>query len=260
MLPWRVLGDDNYDEAVDFDESECFTVNPAEAGIVTNATEGPVVIGNPIDDTATLSGTALDPDGSEADGTITFTAYGPHSDATNLHDGRLHERSHHHRRRDGDYTASSGTARSFIPDEAGTYNWIAVYSGDPPNTLGAETECGDADESSVVSPAQPGITTQVNDDELPLGSTLDDTATLTGTALDPDGSEADGTITFTAYGPHADADTCETEAYTSVVTITDGGDGDYMASSGTGGTSSRPSRAPTTGSPSTAATRRTRSA
>ena len=154
---------------------------------------------------------------------------------TNLHDGRLHERSHHHRRRDGDYTArDSRPARTFIPDEAGTYNWIAVYSGDPPNTSGRRRSAATR-MSRASSARQPGITTQVNDDELPLGSTLDDTATLTGTALDPDGSEADGTITFTAYGPHSDADTCETEAYTSVVTITDGGDGDYMASSGTGG-------------------------
>jgi hypothetical protein len=227
-------GDDNYpDGAIDSDESECFTVNPAQPEIVTNATDGPVLVGDPIDDVATLTGTANDPDGNPAGGTITFTAYGPHSDTTTC--DTLVYTSVVTVSGDGDYTASSGTGGQFIPVEAGTYNWIAVYSGDPPNTLGDSTSCGDADESSVVAPRQPTIVTQVNDaGPVPLGSTLDDTATLSGTANDPDGSPADGTITFTAYGPHSDTTTCDTVAYTSVVNVS--GDGDYTASSGTGGT------------------------
>ena len=60
---------------------------------------------------------------------------------------------------DGDYMASSGTGGAFIPTEPGTYNWIAVYSGDPPNTLGVSTECGDANESTLVVTLQPGIAT-----------------------------------------------------------------------------------------------------
>jgi hypothetical protein len=190
-------GDDNYGGVTDFDESECFTVNPAQPEIVTDATEGPVLIGDPIDDTATLSGTANDPDGNPAGGTITFTAYGPHSDTTTC--DTVAYTSVVDVTGDGDYTASSGTGGQFIPTEVGTYNWIAVYSGDPPNTLGASTACGDANESSVVIQLQPTIATAQSvfpNDEATItvasgggdlsGSvtfSLFDNATCTGTAL-----------------------------------------------------------------------------
>jgi hypothetical protein len=186
-------GDDNYDPVVDFDESECFTVAPAQPAIVTNATPGPVQPGTPIDDTATLSGTALDPDGSEADGTITFTAYGPHANTTTcttvaytsvvtITDGG-----------DGDYTASSGTGGVFAPTVPGTYNWIAEYSGDPPNTLGVSTSCGDAHESSIVEQADTAIATAQT--WLP-----NDSSTITS-AL----GGLDGSVAFTLY----DNGTCD---------------------------------------------------
>jgi hypothetical protein len=224
-------GDGNYDPAVDFDESECFNVPINPPAIVTNATAGPVEIGQPIDDVATLSGLVNDPDGSPADGTITFTAYGPHSDTTTC--TTVAYTSVVNVSGNGDYSASSGTGGVFTPTAAGTYNWIAVYSGDPPNNAGATTSCGDANEGSVISPRQPAIVTNATAGPLPLGSPIDDTATLTGTAPRPDGSPANGTITFTAYGPHLDTTTCLTQAYQSVVTVS--GDGTYSASSGTGG-------------------------
>ena len=204
------------------------------AGIATNVDDaGPLPLGSALDDTATLSGTADQPDGDPAGGTITFTAYGPHDDATTC--TTVAYTSVVNVSGDGDYTASSGTGGTFTPTTAGTYNWIAVYSGDSPNTLGVSGACGDANEGSVISPSQPAIETNVDDaGPLPLGSALDDTATLSGTADQPDGDPAGGTITFTAYGPHDDATTCTTVAYTSVVNVS--GDGDYTASSGTGGT------------------------
>jgi hypothetical protein len=226
--------DPNYPEGAflsDFTD-ECFTVTPKQPAITTEVNDaGPLPLGSALDDTAHLSGTANQPDGDPAGGTITFTAYGPHDNTTTCN--TVAYTSVVNVNGDGDYTASSGTGGTFIPTEAGTYNWIAVYSGDPPNTLGVSGSCGDANEGSVIGPNQPAIVTQADAGPVPLGSVIDDTATLSGTANQPDGDPAGGTITFTAYGPHDNTTTCDTVAYTSVVNVS--GDGDYTASSGTGG-------------------------
>ncbi|MBA2382701.1 MAG: hypothetical protein H0V73_11380, partial [Chloroflexi bacterium] len=214
--------------------TECFTLTPAQPTISTQASAS-VEVGNPIDDTATLAGTSLDPDGSKADGTITFKLYGP-DDATcatvietsvvTLTNGG-----------DGNYLASAGVLSgtlgtvSIVPTTAGTYRWVASYSGDAPNTLKVDGACNAANESVVVTPGQPAITTQATSAAgSPVGTAIDDTAHLTGTKVDPDGTMADGTITFRLYGPN-DA-TCATVIETSVVTLTNGGDGFYKASDG----------------------------
>jgi hypothetical protein len=226
--------DENYlDGAVltDFTD-ECFTVTPAQPAITTQVSSaGPLPLGSTLDDTATLSGTANQPDGDPAGGTITFTAYGPHDNTSTC--TTVAYTSVVNVSGDGPYTASSGTGGPFVPTAAGTYNWIAVYSGDPPNTLGVSGACGDANEGSVIGPNQPSISTVATAGPLPLGSAIDDTATLLGTAPRPNGDPAGGTITFTAYGPHDNTSTCTTVAYTSVVNVS--GDGPYTASSGTGG-------------------------
>ena len=214
--------------------SECFTLTPAQPTIDTQASED-VALGNAIDDTANLGGTSLDPDGTKADGTITFKLYGPDDDTCA---GAVLEQSVVTITNGGDgaYKASdgalSGTLGSLTPKSAGTYRWVASYSGDSPNTLGVNGSCNDTNESVIVSPVQPSITTEASSaDGSPLGTAIDDTAHLTGTANDPDGSKADGTITFYLYGP--DDATCANGAIEqSVVTITNGGDGFYKASNG----------------------------
>ena len=202
------------------DANEASAVGPKQPAITTTALSGPVTIGGNIYDVAHLSGTAPDPDGSDADGTITFKLYGPND--TDCSGDTVFE-STVDVSGDGDYNSGN-----FAPVEAGTYRWIASYSGDPPNTLGVSGACNDDNEASVIGPKQPAITTEAMSGPVPLGASISDTATLTGTALDPDGSDADGTITFTAYGPSADTDTCETVAYTSVVEVS--GDGTYVSS------------------------------
>jgi hypothetical protein len=153
-------GDDNYIDGPyeDSAENECFVVTPRQPAISTQATAGPVPLGSSIDDVATLSNTAPDPDGSVADGTITFTAYGPHSDTTTC--TTVAYTSVVNVAGDGSYTASTGTGGTFTPTSPGTYNWIAVYSGDPPNTLGVSGSCGDANEGSVVLQLNPAIATE----------------------------------------------------------------------------------------------------
>jgi len=227
-------------DAEDTSSGECFEVLPVDPSISTNASTGPVEVGGSIDDTATLGGTASQPGdpiidgplGAAADGTITFTAYGPHADTTTC--TTVAYTSVVNVSGNGDYTASSGTGGTFTPVAAGIYNWVASYSGDSPNTNSVSGSCGDANETSEIEPVDPTISTNATAGPVPLGSSIDDTATLGGTAPQPDGDPAEGTITFTAYGPHADTTTCTTVAYTSVVNVS--GDGNYTASDGTGGT------------------------
>ena len=101
-----------------------------------------VVIGNPIHDTATLTGASTSP---VAGGSITFKLYGP-DDATCTGAAI--------------FTATvpvSGNASygsgDFTPTAVGTYRWIANYSGDT-NNMATRNSCNDANESVAVSPAK----------------------------------------------------------------------------------------------------------
>src|SRR5262249_29475121 len=73
---------------------------------------------------------------------------------------------------------------------AGTYYWIASFSGDA-NNKPAATKCGDAGETSVVEKAQPQITTSPTSG-VTVGANIKDTATLSG-LVQPTGT---GTATF----------------------------------------------------------------
>jgi len=173
-------------------ESECFTVNPVTPTLTTTATPS-VVIGNPIDDVAHLGGTSRQPGdpiingplGALANGTITFSLYGPSptpSCSTAIATRVVTVSG------DGDYTASSGTGSgSLTPTAPGNYYWIAVYSGNLPNTLGTSTSCGDAGETTQVTDTTSVSTAQ---NWLP-----NDSATISSTG----GSALDGSVTFTLY-------------------------------------------------------------
>jgi hypothetical protein len=133
--------------------NECFTVTPVTPQLATTA--GPdVLLGNPITDTATLTGTANQPGtpainpttaGAPAGGTITFTLYGPNDCTTVAFTS--------------DPVAVSGDGTygpvSFTPTAVGTYHWVATYSGDSPNTNGTShnTDCSDANEDVVIQSA-----------------------------------------------------------------------------------------------------------
>ena len=91
-------------------------MSKASPKLVTNATSG--VVGGTIQDAATLSG------GSSPSGTITWNLYGP-GDAncsTSIQSFSANVNG------DGMYTSPNYTATS-----AGTYRWIASYSGDGNN-------------------------------------------------------------------------------------------------------------------------------
>ena len=158
-------GDSNYEDGASHDgDNECFTVTPRQPSISTSQTAS-VTLGSPISDTATLGDTADQPDGSPAGGTITFYAYGPQADpSTPVCSGTAAYTSPAYPV-SGDDIYPTATqiadatlgAASFTPSAAGTYEWIAVYSGDPPNTKNVSSICGD--EASVVIQLQPSMTT-----------------------------------------------------------------------------------------------------
>ncbi len=180
------------------------TVSAATPQITTTATAS-APVGNPIQDTATLSG------GSTPTGTITFQVFGPNNATcagppafTSAPVG----------------VNGNGTyvSPSFVPTSSGTYHWVATYSGDA-NNNGRTTACNDPNETTTVVPTVVQITTTASPSpSAPLGSAIGDTATLTG------GTAPTGTVTFTLYGPN-DATCAGPPAFTATVPVN--GTGSY---------------------------------
>jgi hypothetical protein len=163
--------------------SECFTIAPVTPTISTNAGAGPVDFGNPVTDTAALSGTAKKkgsggPTGSDgsinpvtlggvATGTITFTLY--KSDCSTLATGTGTNPQ-------AVAVSDNGTYGpvSFTPDTPGLYYWNATYGGDPPNTNASpasNSPCPDANEAVTVRQIPTSV--QTKQDWIP-----NDTATI----------------------------------------------------------------------------------
>jgi hypothetical protein len=158
-------------DASDSRASECFVVNPVKPTLTTQAGAGPVDFGNPVTDTATLTGTAHKPgsggpsgstDGSinpatlggDATGTITFTLY-KNDACTVLATGTGTNPQTRTVSGDGTYGPVS-----FTPDAPGTYHWVASYGGDTPNTLASDpSACLDENEDVVVRQIPTAIAT-----------------------------------------------------------------------------------------------------
>lgn len=174
----------------DSSASECFTVNPVTPDLATTAGDD-VFLGGTVSDSADLSGTATQPAdpiinldgtaGPAAGGSITFTLYGPDDCSTVAYTSTAVDVSG-----DGTY----GTPEpQFMPTEAGTYHWVASYTGSP-NTNGAthNTACDDENEDVVVSSVASSMTTAQT-------WVPNDSATISATA----GGALAGTVTFELY-------------------------------------------------------------
>src|SRR5207247_254630 len=74
---------------------------------------------------------------------------------------------------DGDYATPSGAS----PTQAGTYYWVASYSGDDNNK---EAASGCADEPITVGQASPKVETTQTPASGTVGETFKDRATITG--------------------------------------------------------------------------------
>ena len=161
----------------------------AAVAIATQAT-GPVVLGNPVSDTATVTGAPAP--APAPTGTVTFTLFGPGNptctgapvftgSARPLVPG----------------PPSTATSGDFTPSSAGPYNWVAVYSGDA-NYPTATSPCGAPNETSQVTAPVATIVTAATPSAT-LGDPVTDTATVTGAAAPA--PPPTGTVTFTLFGP-----------------------------------------------------------
>ncbi len=176
----------------DSSATECFTANPVTPTLATTAGVD-VTLGTAVTDSAALSGTATQPanpvinltgtGGAAAGGTITFTLYGPNNCTTVAYTSPTVAVSGN-----GTYNTP---APQFVPTAAGTYYWVASYSGNLPNTNGTthNADCADANEDVVVTSVPSSLTSAQR-------WVPNDSVTVSA----PAGSgNLAGTVTFTLY-------------------------------------------------------------
>lgn len=186
---WQAVysGDANNNPATSVctDEIVLVKTNPSISTLLSDTS---VSIGTTVHDSSTLTGKTAD-----AGGTVAYKVYTDSSCTQLLQNA-------------GTKTVTNGV----VPDSngvtfnnAGTFYWQAVYSGDAKNN-GATSVC--TDEIVVVNQNQPGISTA--QDLIP-----NDKATITGAT-----SNAGGTITFNLFAP-TDATCSGTPALTETVNV-----------------------------------------
>ncbi len=169
------------------DANESTVVAPAPTSIATQASPNVALGAGSLTDEATVSG-RVNP---LAGATITFRLYGP-NDATCSGAPVFASVA-------VAYPVAGGpvTSPAFTPTAAGTYRWIASYSGDA-NNAPVSGACNDPNESTFVASGTPTITTLASPNITLGAGTLTDTAIVSG-RVNP---LAGATVTFKLYGPN----------------------------------------------------------
>jgi hypothetical protein len=175
-------------------------VNPVTPTLTT-AAGGDVVLGNAVTDTATLTGTALQPMNpviqtvqpsttvpprTNAGGKITFTLYTKTATSCVAVAGSATEVTVN-----GDSSVANVYSVSFTPTAAGTYQWGAVYSDSTTNTDGATHNSGTCN----VSAEEVVVTTVPSTMTTAQSWVPNDSATIKATA----GGNLAGSASFTLY-------------------------------------------------------------
>ena len=181
-------------------QAETFTLARPTPTISTTAT-APTGVGATSSDSALLTGpSGVTPQAPVPSGTITFRLFGP-GNATCDTNQAVHSTSTVPVDHFG--TPLYASAASNPVTVPGTYHWTAEYSGDGNYAPAGPTACADEDETFILNPAAPGLTT-VAVPPTTLGGTTSDTAVLAA----PDGITVPpapapgGTITFRLFGPN----------------------------------------------------------
>src|SRR5205823_6123007 len=124
---------------------EVLNVTANSPGLTTTPSETTGRIGDALTDTGTLSGAT-----SEASGTISFYLFAPGDDCSELGTA-VYSSTGVAVSGNNTYNSSDGTASgSNVTNQAGTYHWLAKYSGDDNNDL-ASSKCAD-EAVLVISP------------------------------------------------------------------------------------------------------------
>lgn len=188
----------------DSSAGECFTVSPVTPSLSTTAGAGGT-LGSAVTDSAVLGGTATQPAnpvinttgvaGPAAGGTITFKLYASAQSGcgTLVHTSTAVAVS-------GNGTYST-PAPQFVPTQAGTYHWVAEYSGSSPNTNAKShnTDCSDTNEDVTITTVPSSLTSAQS-------WVPNDSVTVSATA----GGNLSGTVSFDLY---ASADCSGTAVY-----------------------------------------------
>ncbi len=174
--------------------------------LTTSATPAVATAGTPITDVATLSG------GFQPTGSITWRLYGPNDPNCTNPNAPLVTTTNVNG--DGAYTSPPLT-----PTQAGSYHWVASYSGDVNNTPVGPVGCNDPNEAVTIR-TTPGLTTSASPAVATVGTAIADVATLSG------GSDPTGTISWRLYGPN---DPGCTAANPPIVSVLVNGDGPYTS-------------------------------
>ena len=209
----------NHASASNFgDEPEIVAPPPLPPTITTTAGASVVLgSGTKLSDSATLSG------GNSPTGTITFYLFAPGvapsaTDGNNVYSDTVAIHG------DGTYDLSTGTdPGGLMPTAIGTYQWVAVYSGDANNSPVASA-FGDEPEV-VVSP--PAISTFAGPSVV-----MGDGAKLTDSAILEGGVNPAGAITFYLFAPGVTPNATDSNnVYSDTVTVN--GNLPYDTSTGT---------------------------
>jgi hypothetical protein len=160
------------------DTVDCYYTNHINLSptIATTLSGTTVNVGDAVHDSATLSGET-----SNAGGTVTYHAYAGANTCTGTD------------LLNSTVTVTNGSvpnSATFTPSAAGTYSFQAVYSGDA-NNNGATSVCST---EQLLVKTNPGIVTTLSATSVDVGSTVHDSATLSGATGD-----AGGTVAYTVY-------------------------------------------------------------
>src|SRR5438128_1644486 len=183
---------------------------PASAAITTTQDPAAGTVGETFKDEAKLSGLFC----AHPTGTIRYMLSSPTRRSSDLgglvaSDGPVSVSG------DGEYATPQGAS----PTQAGTYYWVAAYSGDSNNK---EAKSGCADEPVVIGQASPAITTTQDPAAGTVGETFKDEAKLSGLF----GAHPTGTISWKLYS-NKSCDASEGGLVASDGPVSVSGDGEY---------------------------------
>ncbi|MEI3845143.1 MULTISPECIES: hemagglutinin [unclassified Microbacterium] len=169
---WRAVYSGDLANGIGGDEdssmSECFNVAPVTPTLATTAGDD-VLLGNAVTDTANLTGLATQPadpvinltgaSGPAAGGTVTFKLYKAPA-ITGSPCGTLVHTSSATAIVTGQQAGTASATASFPPTSAGSYHWVAEYSGNLPNTNATthNTGCTDTNEDVNVTSVPSSLT------------------------------------------------------------------------------------------------------
>ena len=167
-------GDSNNASVTSNAAAEPVTITTASPTITTSPSAATATVGSSITDTATVSG------GDNPTGSVTFNLY---NNATASGTPLLTDANE-------PLVSGVATSKGYIATATGTDYWVATYNGDSNN---ASVTSNAAAEPVTITTASPTITTSPSAATATVGSSITDTATVSG------GDNPTGSVTFNLY-------------------------------------------------------------